>query len=108
MRPAGLGWAALTLLLILPGAVASLLLARHSPVWRAALALPMILLPSLLAIARLQQHQRRVAFGFGAGPLVRLRWLWLPQLGPGIAASLLLLLLFAVADHLLDRPPAGI
>ena len=108
MRPVGAAWAAVTLLLILPGAAASLLLARHAPSWQAALALPLILLPSLLAIARLQQHQGRVAYGFGAGPLVRLRWLWLPQLGPGIAASLLLLLLFAFAARLLDRPAAGL
>ncbi|WP_428395420.1 hypothetical protein [Lichenicoccus sp.] len=96
-------WAALTVLLILPGTAASLLLARQAPVWQAALALPMILLPSLLALARLQRHQRRVAFGLGAGPLVRLRWIWLPQLGPGFATSLLLLVLFAFAFRLLAR-----
>ena len=95
-------WAALTVLLILPGTAASLLLARQLPVWRPVLALPMILLPSLLALARLQRHQRRVAFGFGAGPLVRLRWIWLPQLGPGVGASLLLVVLFAFAARLLD------
>lgn len=76
-------------LLVLPGAAASLL--RPAPLgWRIALALPMILLPSLLALDWLEWHQKRTAVGLGATRLDRLRWLWLPQLGPGLAASLLL------------------
>jgi ABC-type spermidine/putrescine transport system permease subunit I len=95
--------------LFLPGAAASLLLPRllaHPPspagflLWRAALALPAILLPVFLALTRLQRHQSRAAAGLGAGWLDRLRWIWLPQLGPGIAASLLLAIMFALVGHL--------
>lgn len=104
--------------LLLPGAAASLLLpsllARppsHAGLllWRAVLALPMILSPMLLALTRLQRHQTRAAFGLGAGRLDRLRWIWLPQLGPGIAVSLLLAALFTLgaplAAHLDDLLP---
>jgi ABC-type spermidine/putrescine transport system permease subunit II len=96
--------------LLLPGAAASLLLPHllaHPPssagllFWRAALASPAILLPSLLALTRLQRHQTRAAAGLGAGRLDRLRWIWLPQLGPGIAVSLLLAVLFMVGSRLL-------
>jgi ABC-type spermidine/putrescine transport system permease subunit I len=105
--------ALLLALLLLPGAAASLLLPRllaHPPspagllLWRAALALPAILLPTLVALTRLQRHQSRAAAGLGAGRLDRLRWVWLPQLGPGIAASLLLAILFALGGHLARSP----
>ena len=95
--------------LLLPGAAASLLLpsllARppsHAGLllWRAALALPMIVSPTLLALTRLQPHQTRAAFGLGAGRLDRLRWVWLPQLGPGLAISLLLVVLFTLGAPL--------
>lgn len=100
--------------LLLPGAAAALLLPRllaHPPLpaelllWRMALALPAILLPVLLALTRLQRHQKRAAVGLGAGWLDRLRWIWLPQLGPGVAASLLLAILFALAGHLAGQSP---
>ena len=100
----------LLLPLFLPGAAISLLLPgliAHPPspagmlLWRAALALPVIVLPVLLALTRLQRHQSRAAAGLGAGRLDRLRWIWLPQLGPGIAAGVLLAILFAVGGHLL-------
>ena len=107
---------ALLLPLLLPGAAASLLLpsllARppsHAGLmlWRAALAMPVILSPLLLGSTRLQRHQARAAFGLGAGRLDRLRWIWLPQLGLGIAASLLLAALFTLgaplAAYLDDR-----
>ncbi len=95
--------AALLFLLPAPGAAASIFLPGSCAgrlIWRVALALPLIALPSLLALTRLQRHQGRAAFGLGAGRLDQLRWLWLPQLGPGLAASLLLLLLFTLADRL--------
>ena len=94
----------LLLLGLLPGTAASILLPslllRPPPpagllLWRAALALPIIMLPVLLALTRLQRHQSRAAVGLGAGRLDRLRWLWLPQLGPGIILSLLLAAMFA-------------
>lgn len=104
------GWlpAVLTALL-LPGAAASLLLpgllvrppsATGLLLWRMALALPAIMLPILLALTRLQKHQGRAAIGLGAGWLDRLRWIWLPQLGPGIAVSLLLAILFTLGREL--------
>lgn len=94
----------LLLLGLLPGTAASILLPSlllRPPLpaglllWRAALALPIIMLPVLLALTRLQRHQSRAAVGLGAGRLDRLRWLWLPQLGPGIILSLLLAAMFA-------------
>ena len=99
----------LLLPLLLPGAAAALLLpgALCGPrggaeplLWRVALAAPVILLPSLLALTRLQRHQARAAAGLGAGRLDRLRWLWLPQLGPALLASLLLAILFTLAAGL--------
>ena len=91
--------------LALPGAAASVPVgpapAVASLLWRTVLALPMIALPVLLALTRLRRHQRRAAFGLGAGRLDRLRWIWLPQLGPGVLASLLLMLLWAMANRLL-------
>ena len=96
----------LLLPLLLPGAVAALLLPSlpcgllgraEPPLWRIALAAPVILLPLLLALTRLQRHQARAAAGLGAGWLDRLRWLWLPQLGPSLLASLLLAVLFVLA-----------
>ena len=96
--------------LLLPSAAAALLLPDllHRPpsaagllAWRAVLALPGVMLPVLLALARVQPYQRRAAIGLGAGRLDRLRWLWLPQLGPGIGASLLLATLFALGARLL-------
>ena len=96
----------LLLPLLLPGAAAALLL-PGSPcgplgpgallLWRMALAAPVILLPPLLALTRLQRHQARAAAGLGAGRLDRLRWLWLPQLGPALLASLLLAIGFMLA-----------
>lgn len=100
-------------LLLLPGAAAALLLPRllaHPPspagllFWRVALALPAVLLPTLLALTRLQRYQSRAAAGLGAGRLDRLRWIWLPQLGPGFAASLLLAILFTLAGHFANSP----
>ncbi len=99
----------LLLPLLLPGAAASLLLpaALCGPIghaglllWRVALASPVILLPLLSALTRLQRHQARAAAGLGAGRLDRLRWLWLPQLGPALLASLLLAILFMLAGGL--------
>ena len=96
----------LLLPLLLPGAAASLLLPSplcgplgHTGllVCRMALASPVILLPPLLALTRLQRHQARAAAGLGAGRLDRLRWLWLPQLGPALLGSLLLAILFMLA-----------
>ena len=95
----------LLLPLLLPGAAASLLLpslpcgpqGHTGLLWRLALAAPVILLPLLLAVTRLQRHQARAAAGLGAGRLDRLRWLWLPQLGPALLASLLLAMLFVLA-----------
>lgn len=104
----GLLPAVLTVLL-LPGAAASLLLpgllgrppsATGLLMWRTILALPIIVLPILLALSRLQKHQSRAAIGLGAGWLDRLRWIWLPQLGPGIAVSLLLAVLFTLGRRL--------
>jgi ABC-type spermidine/putrescine transport system permease subunit II len=106
--PTRLAW--LLAPLFLPGAAASLLLpalAAHPPshagmvLWRAVLALPVILFPVLLALTRLQRHQSRAAAGLGAGRRDRMRWIWLPQLGPGIAAGMLLAVLFALGGHLL-------
>lgn len=91
--------AALLFLLLLPGTAAALLMPGRLGPWRLILALPMIALPSLLALTRLQPHQRRAAFGLGAGRLDRMRLLWLPQLAPPACASLLLLALFLVAEH---------
>ncbi len=99
----------LPLLLLLPGAAAALLLPGTlcgpfgrvgALMWRVALAAPVILLPPLLAVTRLQRHQARAAAGLGAGRLDRLRWLWLPQLGPSLLASLLLAALFMFAGSL--------
>ena len=95
-------------LLLLPSAATSLalpdLLDRPVPptamlLWRTALALPVIVLPIVLALTRLQRHQRRAAYGLGAGRLDRLRWIWLPQLGPGLALSLLLAFLLLFGHH---------
>ena len=101
MRPSRTGVIVL-FLLVVPGAAASVLPVRAVPgglAWRVFLALPMILLPTLLALTRLQRHQRRAAFGLGARWMDQLRWIWLPQLGPGVLASLALLALFAAAGH---------
>ncbi len=96
----------LLLPLLLPGAAASLLLPSllsappgHAGLllWRIALAAPVILLPLLLVLTRLQRHQARAAASLGAGRLDRLRWLWLPQFAPALLASLVLALLFALA-----------
>ncbi len=95
--------AVIVFLLVLPGAAASVLPAEtvlNGLIWRTFLALPMIALPTLLALTRLRRHQRRAAFGLGAQRMDRLRWIWLPQLGPGLLGSLGLLLLFAAARHL--------
>ncbi len=90
---------------LLPGSIAAILLpvllARPMPpfvllLWRIALALPVVMLPLLLALGRMQRHQSRAAAGLGANWLDRLRWLWLPQLGLGIMVSLLLAVLFAM------------
>ena len=97
------------LLLLLPETAASILLPAllHRPpsqagllAWRAALALPMVAFPLLLALARVQPWQTRAAIGLGAGWFHRLRWIWLPQLGPGIALSLLLAALFTLGAWL--------
>ena len=100
----------LLLLLLLPGAAAALLLLpdlRHrlpSPAgllaWRAALAVPMIALPVLLALTNLHPYQNRAALGRGAGWLDRVRWIWLPRLGPSVVLSLLLAALFALGGQL--------
>jgi ABC-type spermidine/putrescine transport system permease subunit II len=101
----------LLLPLLLPGAAASLLLPsllmRPPPpvgllLWRVVLALPVVVSPMLLALTRLQRHQTRAAAGLGAGRLDRLRWIWLPQLGPGFMLSLSLAALFTLAGRLLD------
>ena len=103
---------ALLLPLLLPSAAGSLLLpallARPPShvgllLWRAALALPVIVSPMLLALTRLQRHQTRAAFGLGANRLDRLRRIWLPQLGPGIAVSLVLAALFTLGASLAAR-----
>ncbi len=89
-------------LLLVPGAAAAMLMPGRLGPWRLILAVPMIALPSLLALTRLQPHQGRAAFALGAGRQDRLRLLWLPQLAPGVCASLLLLALFLVVKHLLS------
>jgi len=108
-RPAWL--TGLIVLLALPGLAAFLLLGqlvRHPPgagtllIWRVACALPAVLTPAAIAALRLQSNQRRAAIGLGAGPLDRLRHLWLPQLGPGLLGSLLLAALLAGAWLWLD------
>ncbi|WP_428377467.1 hypothetical protein [Lichenicoccus sp.] len=104
------GWPVVAAIaLMLPGAItASLLpaLLGHPPgrlglrLWRAALALPILVTPILAALRQVQAGQARAATGLGAGRFDRLRWIWLPQLGPGLAASLLLALLLAAAAFL--------
>ncbi len=74
--------------------------------WRAALALPILVTPILAAIWRLQPGQARAAIGLGAGRFDRLRRIWLPQLGPGLATSLLLALLLGAAAFLARGAPA--
>ena len=104
------GWPVVAaIVLMLPGAITAALLPAmlgHPPghlglrVWRAALALPVLATPVLVSLWQLQPGQARAAIGLGAGRLDRLRWIWLPQLGPGLAVSLVLAVLLAATAFL--------
>ena len=94
---------------MLPGAITAAILPvllNHPPspaglrVWRLALALPVLLTPVLASFWQLQRGEARAAASLGAKRFDRLRWIWLPQLAPGLAASLVLALLLAGAAFL--------
>ena len=95
----------LSAVLPLPGAAAALLLPHllHRPPSpaaqlprRVAVAQPAISQPMRQAFAPVRPNHSRAAIGLGAGPLDRLRWVWLPQVGPGIAAGSMLAVLFGL------------
>ncbi len=60
-------------------------------------ALPVLLLPLARTIARLPAGQRRAGNGLGAGPVLMLRLVWLPQLAPPVVLGLLLAFLLDLA-----------
>ncbi len=104
------GWpVAAALVLMLPGAITAALLPAflgHPPgplglrLWRVALALPILVTPVLAGFWQLQPGEARAARGLGAGRLDRLRWIWLPQMGPGLAVALVLAVLLAAVAFL--------
>ena len=60
-------------------------------------ALPALLLPLAWTMARLPAGQRRAGSGLGAGPVLMLRLVWLPQLAPPVLLGLLLAFLLDLA-----------